>query len=155
MTFVSVPHLPPKLGRCRVDPFTIRRGMFFPYLPIPAHWSRDKSRKELGAIYKKVIAGRRASGVKENDLLQIFIDLHYKNHFDGRLLTDDEITGLLIAALFAGQHTSSITSSWTGYYLAAHRSWWDKVVEEQRQVMKTFGDLITYDCVHEMPVLHR
>ena len=25
--------------------------------------------------------------------------------------------GLLIAVLFAGQHTSSITSSWTGYFM--------------------------------------
>ncbi len=32
----------------------------------------------------------------------------------GRYLSDEEITGMLIATLFAGQHTSSITSSWTG-----------------------------------------
>ena len=34
--------------------------------------------------------------------------------YGGRYLSDDEITGMLIATLFAGQHTSSITSSWTG-----------------------------------------
>jgi hypothetical protein len=32
----------------------------------------------------------------------------------GRYLNDEEITGMLIATLFAGQHTSSITSAWTG-----------------------------------------
>ncbi len=35
----------------------------------------------------------------------------------GRAPTEDECTGLLIAALFAGQHTSSITASWTGYFM--------------------------------------
>jgi len=35
----------------------------------------------------------------------------------GRQLTEEEITGLLIAVLFAGQHTSSITSSWTGIFM--------------------------------------
>lgn len=48
---------------------------------------------------------------------QAFIDARYKN--PDRPMTDDEITGLLIAALFAGQHTSSITSTWTGMYLHA------------------------------------
>ena len=32
---------------------------------------------------------------------------------DGSVNTDDQIVGLLIALLFAGQHTSSITSTWT------------------------------------------
>lgn len=42
--------------------------------------------------------------------------------YGGRLLTDDEITGLLIATLFAGQHTSSITSAWTGYFMIANKA---------------------------------
>jgi len=42
--------------------------------------------------------------------------------YGGRALTDDEITGLLIATLFAGQHTSSITSAWTGYLLIANKA---------------------------------
>ena len=37
---------------------------------------------------------------------------------DGRSLTDSEITGLLIGLLMAGQHTSSSTSSWIGFFLA-------------------------------------
>ena len=44
--------------------------------------------------------------------------------YGGRYLNDEEITGMLIATLFAGQHTSSITSAWTG--LAMIR---DKVCE--------------------------
>lgn len=46
------------------------------------------------------------------------MDIEYK---DGSRITDDEVTGLLIALLFAGQHTSSITSSWTALHLAANK----------------------------------
>ena len=58
---------------------------------------------------------QKASGKREEDMLQAFIDSKYRS--TGRALADHEITGLLIAALFAGQHTSSITSIWTGAYL--------------------------------------
>ncbi|KAK8655315.1 hypothetical protein V6N13_107897 [Hibiscus sabdariffa] len=43
-----------------------------------------------------------------------------------------EVTGLLIAALFAGQHTSSITSTWTGAYLLRHKESLSAVVDEQK-----------------------
>ena len=44
--------------------------------------------------------------------------MHTRTHAHAQ--TDGEITGMLIAVLFAGQHTSSITSSWTGYLLMQH-----------------------------------
>ena len=51
-------------------------------------------------------------------MLQQFCAATYSQHVGGgRQLTEEEITGLLIAVLFAGQHTSSITSSWTGLFM--------------------------------------
>ena len=35
-------------------------------------------------------------------------------------MNEEEITGMLIAVLFAGQHTSSITSTWTGLSMLTH-----------------------------------
>lgn len=64
-----------------------------------------------------MIQSRRSSPVKEEDVLQQFCDARYQNVYNGRQLTEEEIAGLLIAVLFAGQHTSSITSSWTGYFM--------------------------------------
>lgn len=90
-------------------------SVFFPYLPTSYHKKRDIARVKLGQIFAKVIQARRASSTKEEDVLQQFCDARYQNVCGGRQLTEDEITGLLIAVLFAGQHTSSITSSWTGY----------------------------------------
>ena len=40
---------------------------------------------------------------------------------DGRPLTNTEITGMCIGLLMAGQHTSSSTSSWLGFFLAQNK----------------------------------
>ena len=55
---------------------------------------------------------------------QHLIDARYQKVNGGRELTTDEITGLMIAILFAGQHTSSVTSSWTGLYMIANPATW-------------------------------
>lgn len=73
------------------------------------------ARKEIAEIFARVIKERKASGKSEPDMLQAFMDSKYRSL--GRGTTEEECTGLLIAALFAGQHTSSITSTWTGTYL--------------------------------------
>ncbi|KAI5084495.1 hypothetical protein GOP47_0000664 [Adiantum capillus-veneris] len=128
-------------------------SVLFPYLPIPAHKRRDKARKQLADIFAKIIQNRRASGKRETDMLQAFIDSKYRA--TGRSLTDYEITGLLIAALFAGQHTSSITSTWTGAYLLKHKQFLGPVLDEQRDVIKRHGDKLDYDVLGEMDVLYR
>ncbi|KAG6416102.1 hypothetical protein SASPL_123526 [Salvia splendens] len=80
-------------------------GMLPINVPIPVH----QARKKLADIFASIIA----SGKKANDLLQCFIDSKYK---DGRPTSESEfITGLLLY----GQHTSSITSTWTGAYFYA------------------------------------
>jgi sterol 14-demethylase len=53
------------------------------------------------------------------------MDMTYKD--DKTSLSDDEIVGLLIALLFAGQHTSSITSTWTAMFLLFNPSCMEKV----------------------------
>ena len=49
----------------------------------------------------------------------MLIDSRYRNVYGGRPMHDSEITGLLIAILFSGQHTSSVTSTWTGLRMIA------------------------------------
>ncbi|KAL9259415.1 Sterol 14-demethylase-like protein [Drosera capensis] len=127
-------------------------SVIFPYLPIPAHHQRDKARKRLSEIFAQIITSRKSAGNSENDMLQCFIDSKYK---DGRPTTEAEVTGLLIAALFAGQHTSSITSTWTGAYLLKYKEYFSAVVDEQRSLMKKYGDKIDHDILSEMEVLYR
>lgn len=127
-------------------------SVIFPYLPIPAHKRRDRARARLAEIFATIIKSRKASGQSEEDMLQCFIDSKYKN---GRPTTEGEVTGLLIAALFAGQHTSSITSTWTGAYLLRFRQYFAEAVEEQKEVMKRHGNKIDHDILAEMDVLYR
>lgn len=125
-----------------------------PYLPTSLHRKRDAARQKIGEIFRHIINKRRASGVKGNDILQTFIDGRYERAYGGRQLTESEITGLLIAALFAGMHTSTITSAWTGLFLSSHRKSWDACVNEQRQIMEEHGDDMSVEILGKMEVLH-
>uniref|UniRef100_A0A2P2MQU7 sterol 14alpha-demethylase n=1 Tax=Rhizophora mucronata TaxID=61149 RepID=A0A2P2MQU7_RHIMU len=127
-------------------------SVLFPYLPIPAHRRRDLARKKLAEIFANIISSRKHAGKSENDMLQCFIDAKYK---DGRPTTDSEVTGLLIAALFAGQHTSSITSTWTGAYLLCYKEYLSTVLEEQKNLIKKHGKKVDHDILSEMDVLYR
>jgi len=49
-------------------------------------------------------------------------------------MTDDEIAGMLIGLLMAGQHTSSSTSSWLGLFLAKNKDIQTHLFEEQCRV---------------------
>nr|GMD74081.1 sterol 14-demethylase [Ipomoea batatas] len=127
-------------------------SVLFPYLPIPAHRRRDRARKKLAEIFTNIITSRKRTGKAENDMLQCFIDSKYK---DGRQTTESEVTGLLIAALFAGQHTSSITSTWTGAYLLCNGKYMSSVVDEQKNLMRKHGNKVDHDILSEMEVLYR
>uniref|UniRef100_I1JMU0 Obtusifoliol 14-alpha demethylase n=1 Tax=Glycine max TaxID=3847 RepID=I1JMU0_SOYBN len=111
-------------------------SVLFPYLPIPAHKRRDQARKKLAEIFASIITSRKSASKSEEDMLQCFIDSKYK---DGRSTTEAEVTGLLIAALFAGQHTSSITSTWTGAYLLSDNQCLSAVQEEQKMLIESMG----------------
>jgi sterol 14-demethylase len=131
-------------------------SVMFPYLPIPAHFKRDKARAELAKIFRKIIDNRRATGAKEDDLLQVFIDSKYRSAYGGRPLTNEEITGMLIAALFAGQHTSSITSAWTGLLMLAHPDLGlEPALEEQKRILQQHGGKLDMEILSSMDVLHR
>ncbi|XP_058092892.1 sterol 14-demethylase [Magnolia sinica] len=127
-------------------------SVIFPYLPIPAHRRRDRARAKLAEIFANIISSRKCASKSENDMLQCFIESKYK---DGRPTTDNEVTGLLIAALFAGQHTSSITSTWTGAYLLRHKEYLSAVTEEQKSLMKKHGNKVDHDILSEMDTLYR
>lgn len=128
-------------------------SFFFPYAPTAAHKSRDRAREEMVQIFSKVIAARRGPGVdnsERTDILQVFVDLEYK---EGGRLSDDEIVGLLIALLFAGQHTSSITSTWTMMLLLHNKKCLEKVMSEQKSVLSANGDQLDADCISKMEYL--
>jgi len=126
----------------------------WPSAPTKAHRLRDKARVEISRIFKPIIAARRASNNVEgdDDFLQVLIDSRYR---DGTALTDEEIIGLLLAALFAGQHTSSITSTWTGLNIFSKKAdLVPKLLAEQKSVMERHSNEINMDSLADMELLH-
>ena len=50
-------------------------SFFAPYFPIPAHFRRDKARRQMVALFQKVIEKRRKENKRYNDVLQVNICL--------------------------------------------------------------------------------
>jgi sterol 14-demethylase len=80
------------------------------HLPIPSFIRRDRARLRLVEMISRITEARRREKRTGEDFLQTLMDARYT---DGRGLTEDEITGLLLAGMFAGHHTSSVTTAWT------------------------------------------
>lgn len=131
--------------------------VFFPNAPTAAHRKRDAARAKMVELFGKVIKNRRdnpdARHSDGTDILSIFMDVKYK---DGSAITDEQVTGLLIALLFAGQHTSCITSTWTSLFILNNPDVARRVVEEQATAFAADPDAaVDYKKVNQdMPLLN-
>lgn len=122
------------------------------WLPLPSFRRRDQAHIEIKKIFYKVIKKRRDSQEKEDDILQTLIDATYK---DGRALSDDEIAGMLIGLLLAGQHTSSTTSAWMGFFLARDRTLQERCYNEQKTICGEDLPPLNYDQLKDLSLLDR
>ena len=114
-------------------------GYIHPYLPIPAFRRRDRARARLGEMVTEIVEKRRKSGYRGEDFLQTLMDSEYS---DGTKLSDHEITGMLVAAMFAGHHTSSVTTAWTLIELLRHPRFHEEV---QGEIRARYGEGEEYD----------
>lgn len=105
-----------------------------PHLPIPTFRRRDKARVRLGEMVSEIVNRRRSRGAEGEDFMQTLMDATYK---DGSKLSDHEITGMLVAAMFAGHHTSSVTAAWSILELLQNKDWMKSVLDELERV---YGD---------------
>ena len=114
-----------------------------PSLPIPVFRRRDRARVRLGRMVAGIVERRRASGHIGEDFLQTLMEAHYS---DGKALTDHEITGMLVAAMFSGHHASAVTTAWTMLELLQHP---DVLGEVQAEMDRLFGNNqpITYSAL--------
>ncbi|XP_008570378.1 PREDICTED: lanosterol 14-alpha demethylase isoform X2 [Galeopterus variegatus] len=114
------------------------------WLPLPSFRRRDRAHREIKNIFYQAIQKRRQSDKKIDDILQTLLDSTYK---DGRPLTDDEVAGLLIGLLLAGQHTSSTTSAWMGFFLARDKTLQERCYLEQKTVCGEGLPPLNYDQI--------
>nr|CAB3491826.1 unnamed protein product [Digitaria exilis] len=127
-------------------------SFFFPYAPFPSSWRRDKAHAKLKNIFAEIVRSRKSSNRCEEDVLQSLIDSKYK---DGRPTTEAEVTGLIMVILFAGKHTSSASSTWTGARLLSHPQCLEAAIKEQQEILKKYKGEIDYNTLLDMSVLHR
>ncbi|NVB37308.1 cytochrome P450 [Pseudenhygromyxa sp. WMMC2535] len=120
-----------------------------PNLPTPAFRRRDRARERMVELITKIVDDRKSSGYVGDDMLQSLMDASYK---DGRKLSEQEITGLLLTIMFAGHHTSGVTFSWTGVLLAQHPEWVAELRAEQEHVLGG-RDELTLEDLRAMPKL--
>jgi sterol 14-demethylase len=119
------------------------------HLPIPSFRKRDKARVRLVEMIGKMIAERRrGDGTDSEDFLQILMETKYAT---GEPLSEHEITGLLLAAMFAGHHTSSVTTAWMMLELARAPDLYARVQSEIFRVYGADGP-VTYQSLREIPV---
>jgi len=125
-------------------------AMVNPYLPLPAFRRRDRARARMAELITRIIAERRAGGRDGEDFLHVLMAARYA---DGRALSDDEIVGLLISTIFAGQHTSTVMGAWTGILLLEHERWLPAVLDE---LASEVGDgEITLEALRRLAALER
>jgi sterol 14-demethylase len=100
------------------DGFSPQAWLFPPWMPFPSFYKRDRAHVEIKKRFEQVVQARRErkDGVEHEDLLHTFLTTRYEKVYDKRPFNNSEVSGLLIALLMAGQHTSSTTSSWFGFF---------------------------------------
>ncbi|MBK8287618.1 MAG: cytochrome P450 [Cellvibrionales bacterium] len=118
-----------------------------PYLPLPEFEARDKARARLGEIVEDIVAKRRASTEEYSDALNTFMTASYT---DGTHMSPHEITGLLIATMFAGHHTSSGTATWTLIEFLRNPQFMEEVRQELVEVFADGGD-VSHHAMRGMP----
>jgi sterol 14-demethylase len=69
----------------------------------------------------------------------------------GEKLTDHEITGMLLASMFAGHHTSSVTTAWTLIELLRTPNYLDRMLAELHKVYPAGAD-VTFLSLRQIPL---
>jgi len=121
----------------------------YPYLPIPAFKKRDRARARLQKLVGGIVQKRKQQTEKPSDMFQTLIDATYK---DGTKLTDNEITGMLLGAIFAGHHTSSGTAAWVLLEMLKQPKILQEVRQEIEDLLGSDGE-VTFQALREVPRL--
>jgi sterol 14alpha-demethylase len=121
----------------------------FPGLPLPRFRRRDRARKRLQELVGQIVKRRESQAEKPSDMFQTLIDMRYA---DGTALNDNEITGLLTGAIFAGHHTSSGTAAWVLLEMLKHPSVLTSVRQELDALLGQSGE-VTFQSLREVPRL--
>jgi sterol 14alpha-demethylase len=120
-----------------------------PSLPLPRFLRRDRARRRMHAMLRPLIAERRGSSGKRQDLLQTLVEAR---DADGRPWSEALIVSFIISLMFAGHETTSGQASWGLIQLLQHPDYLRVVVEEQAHALPP-GQPLTLETLRHLPHL--
>ncbi|KAL8827633.1 MAG: hypothetical protein Q9191_003067 [Dirinaria sp. TL-2023a] len=127
-------------------------NFMLPWFPLPQNRRRDVGQRKMTKIYTDIINARRAAGDKKDSEDMIW-NLMHSNYKDGTPVPDAEIAHMMIGLLMAGQHSSSVTSSWIMLHLAAQPAVMEELYAEQLRVLGSISEPLTYDNIQQLPLV--
>src|SRR3954451_4175243 len=123
------------------------------YAPIESFRRRDAARAGLVELVDAIMQERAAGPAPaddDRDLLDVLMSIPGE---DGEpRFTADQVTGMFIAMMFAGHHTTSGTAAWTLIELLRHPDYLESVTDELDQLAAE-GHAVSYQALREMPKL--
>jgi sterol 14-demethylase len=128
-------------------------NFMLPWFPRPANRRRDIGQRKMTQIYTDIINTRRATaddGKENEDMISNLMHSQYK---DGTPVPDHEIAHMMIGLLMAGQHSSSVTSSWVLLHLAAQPQILEELYQEQLRILGSATVPLTYDNIQPLTLV--
>lgn len=119
------------------------------WVPTPSNLRLRWHKWNIDSYIHGAMAERRASGRRENDLLEALLSAGASVTKDG--LSDQQILDELATILIAGHETSALTMAWVFFHLAKHPRVEARLLEELRGVLG--GRDATVDDVGRFPYL--
>ena len=122
-------------------------NFMLPWFPLPQNRRRDIAQRKMTQIYTDIIKARR-SGKKGKDSEDMSWNLMNSVYKDGTPVPDTEIAHMMIGLLMAGQHSSSVASSWIMLHLAAQPEIMEELYQEQLEILA--DSPLTYENVQQL-----
>ena len=127
-------------------------NFMLPWFPLPQNRRRDIAQRKMTQIYTDIINERRSTG-NDKDSEDMLWNLMQSVYKDGTPVPDTETAHMMIALLMAGQHSSSVTSSWVMLHLAAEPEMMEELYQEQAQILGNTATPLNYDNIQSLPLL--
>lgn len=127
-------------------------NFMLPWMPLPQNRRRDAANRKMTQIYTDIIRARR-QGKSERDSEDMLWTLMQSSYKDGTPMPDHEVAHLMIALLMAGQHSSSVTSSWIMLRLASQPEILEDLYQEQLHALRDLSRPLTYDDLDNLPLI--
>lgn len=103
-----------------------------PNLPLLRYRRRDQAKAGLHEMMREVLAERRAHPERYDDFCQTLVEARYS---DGRPLSDQLITNLVLGLVWSGFETSSGSVAWLLVLLLQHPDVLARVLDEQARLL--------------------